>query len=228
MKNTEFVEKLKNIALNYKTLYVMGCFGSPMTEANKARFIKHHSYNSDATRTKMIRAASADTFGFDCVNLIKGVLWGWNGNRNHTHGGAVYATNGVPDVSADGMIALCKEISANFSGLEVGEALWCPGHIGVYIGDGLAIECTPSWKNGVQITAVGNLGTKAGYNTRIWKKRGKLPYLTYVKNAEPSLDDDLQVLVANDIINTPAYWKTKAPSVKYLPELIHNMAKKLR
>ena len=228
MKNTEFVEKLKNIALNYKTLYVMGCFGSPMTEANKARFIKHHSYNSDATRTKMIRAASADTFGFDCVNLIKGVLWGWNGNRNHTHGGAVYATNGVPDVSADGMIALCKEISANFSGLEVGEALWCPGHIGVYIGDGLAIECTPSWKNCVQITAVGNLGTKTGYNTRIWKKRGKLPYLTYVKNAEPSLDDDLQVLVKNGVINSPAYWKAKAPTVKYLPEFIHNMAEKLR
>lgn len=31
MKATELVAKLKDIAKNYKTLYVMGCFGAPMT-----------------------------------------------------------------------------------------------------------------------------------------------------------------------------------------------------
>ena len=46
--------------------------------------------------------------------------------------------------------------------------------------------------------------------------------------SESSLDDDLQVLVKNGVINSPAYWKAKAPTVKYLPEFIHNMAEKLR
>lgn len=42
-----------------------------------------------------------------------------------------------------------------------------PGHWGMYIGDGLAVECTPIWDNGAQITAVQNIGTKAGYTAAI-------------------------------------------------------------
>lgn len=180
MKSTDFIAKLKDIATNYKTLYVMGCFGAPMNTANKKRYTNNHSYNKKATRTKMINAASADTFGFDCVCLIKGVLWGWCGNANKTYGGAGYAINGVPDIGADTMITKCSGVSTNFANIVPGEAVWMPGHIGVYIGDGLAVECTPKWGNKVQITAVGNIGKKAGYNTRTWTKHGKLPYVEYV------------------------------------------------
>lgn len=181
MKASEFVEKLKDVSKNYKTLYVMGCFGAPMTAANKKRWIEreHYNYNNKATRTKMINAASTDTFGFDCVNLIKAILWGWNGDKKKTYGGAKYKANGVPDVNADGMIKLCSGVTTDFSNIEVGEAVWCKGHIGVYIGDGLAVECTPAWKNKVQITAVKNIGTKSGYNARQWTKHGKLPYIEY-------------------------------------------------
>lgn len=192
MTNKELVNKLINIAKNYKTLYVMGCFGAPMTAENKTRYCDNHSYNKSADRQKMIKAATADTFGFDCVNLIKAVLWGWNGDKSKTYGGAKYATNGVPDVSADGMIAKCLNVSTNFSNIEVGEAVWCSGHIGVYIGDGLAVECTPSWKNCVQITACNC--TKSGYNRRNWVKHGKLPYITYEKPEPKKLE------TGNDII----------------------------
>lgn len=51
------------------------------------------------------------------------------------------------------MITVCKNVSTDFSRIEVGEAVWMEGHIGVYIGDGLAVECTPCWDNKVQITA---------------------------------------------------------------------------
>lgn len=224
MTNKELVKKLKDIATNYKTLYVMGCFGSPMTEANKTRFCNNHSYNKQTARQNMIKSASADTFGFDCVCLIKGVLWGWNGDKNKVYGGATYASNGVPDIDADMMIARCTNLSTDFNNIEIGEAVWCKGHIGVYIGDGLAVECTPSWKNCVQITSCNR--TIAGYNRRNWTKHGKLPYITY--EAENSLENDLDVLVKNGVINSPAYWETKAPTVKHLPELIHNMAEKLR
>ena len=173
----QLAEKAINVAKNYKTLYVMGCFGAPMNAANKVRYTKNHSYNKDATRTKMIKAASADTFGFDCVCLIKGLLWGWCGNTSKTYGGAGYAINGVPDIGADTMITKCKDISTDFSRIEVGEVVWMQGHIGIYVGGGLAVECTPKWANKVQITACNC--SKSGYNTRNWTKHGKLPYISY-------------------------------------------------
>lgn len=179
MKASEFVEKLIDVANNRKTLYVMGCFGAPMNATNKKRYTKNHTYNTDAKRVAMINAATADTFGFDCVNLLKSILWGWSGDAKKTYGGAKYASNGVRDVSADGMITLCSDVTTDFSKIEIGEAVWCKGHIGVYIGNGLAVECTPAWKNCVQITAVKNIGAKSGYNARKWTKHGKIPYVEY-------------------------------------------------
>lgn len=197
MKNTEFIQKAKNIATNYKTLYVMGCFGSPMTASNKVRYSNNHSYNKKPERTQMIQAATASTFGFDCVGLIKGILWDWTGNKSRVYGGAAYQSNKVPDKNANQMIDLCADVSTNFENIVPGEVVWMKDHIGIYIGNGLAVESTPRWKNGVQITAVHNIGKKSGYNGRSWTKHGKLPYVVYVTtevqkedNPEPEAKKD--------------------------------------
>ena len=183
MNSKEFVKKCVDVAENYKTLYVMGCFGAPIKSNNVSRYCTNHSYNQRAERTAMIKnAADQDPiiFGFDCCNLIKGILWGWCGNANAIYGGAKYVSQGVPDIGADTIIQRCKGVSTSgWDKMTAGEALWSPGHIGVYIGNGLAVECTPRWKNCVQITAVGNIGGKSGYNCRTWHKHGKLPYITY-------------------------------------------------
>lgn len=177
MNNIELKDKLINIAKNYKTLYVMGCFGAPLNATNKKRYTSNHAYNKQSSRKNMINNASSDTFGFDCVCLIKGVLWGWNGNLNHVYGGAVYGSNGVPDINADTMITKCKNISTDFNNITIGEAVWLSGHIGVYIGNGEVVECTPAWKNNVQITKL---------SQRKWLKHGKLPYITYVSEVTES------------------------------------------
>lgn len=179
----ELAEKCVDVANNYKTIYVMGCFGAPMTLANKERYTRNHEYNRLTTRTVKIKSATSGTFGFDCVCLIKGLLWGWNGDAGHTSGGAKYASNHVSDLNADAMIRVCSDVSTDFSKIQVGEVVWTNGHIGVYIGNGLAVESTPIWKDGVQITAVRNIGEKSGYNSRNWIKHGKLPYVTYEKTA---------------------------------------------
>ena len=91
MKAQTLVDKAVDIAKNYKTLYVMGCFGAPLTGGNVSRYCTNHSYNKAPDRTAMIKAAanqSPPVYGFDCVNLIKGILWGWNGNASKTYGGA--------------------------------------------------------------------------------------------------------------------------------------------
>ena len=197
MNNIEFVKKINDVASKYKTLYVLGCFGAPMTSANKTRWLNAQSYNRQWARKSKINAATADTFGFDCVCLIKGVLWGWNGDKNKVYGGVKYASNNVPDIGADEMINVCSGVSTDFSKIEVGEAVWMKGHIGVYIGDGLAVECTPKWKDGVQVTAVHNIGKKSGYNGRKWTKHGKLPYIEYAKPvAKKSVDEIAKEVVA--------------------------------
>lgn len=181
----ELAASCVDVATNYKTLYVLGCFGWPMTEEKKQRAKNEQSYNRKSNRAAKIDAASVDTFGFDCVCFIKALLWGWCGDASKAYGGAEYGSNGVPDINDSGMINVCNDVSTDFSSVQVGEVVWLPGHIGVYIGDGLAAECTPIWKDGVQITAVHNIGTKSGYNGRTWTKHGKLPYVTY-EVAEPA------------------------------------------
>ena len=182
MNSNDFVNKAKNIANNYKTLYVMGCFGAPLNANNKKRYTTNHEYNKQLTRKRKINNASSDTFGFDCVCLIKGILWGWKGDTNHVYGGASYCSNNVPDFSSDGILNYCNNVSTNFNNIQVGEVLHMSGHVGVYIGNGLAVECTPKWADGVQITAVGNIGKKSGYNTRTWVNHGKLKFIDYNNN----------------------------------------------
>ena len=102
MKSTEFVKRAKQVATDFKTLYVKGCFGAPLTSENKERYIKHNPYNAEAARVKMINAASDDTFGFDCVCLLKGILWGWNGDASHKYGGRGRTRRGLSQTSPAG------------------------------------------------------------------------------------------------------------------------------
>ena len=58
----------------------------------------------------------------------------------------------------------------------------------------------------------------------------KFPYIASEVNKRLSnpLEKDLRILVKNGVINSPDYWLNTAPKVKYLPELIGNMAKKFK
>lgn len=189
MNNFELAVKCKDIALNHKTLYVLGGIGYRLDSAGKQRAYNAYAYNAKADRKRKIEAASADTWAFDCVCLIKSLLYGWSGDKTKTNGGAIYGSNSVPDVGADMMIGYCSNVSKDFSCIEIGEAVWMSGHIGVYIGNGLAVECTPIWRDGVQITSCNC--TKVGYNRRDWTKHGQLPWVKYVPLGDIDFDGDV-------------------------------------
>ena len=180
MKVDEFIKQLEKAA-SCHTLYVMGCFGWPMTESNKARCIKEEKYNQRTERKQLIEAADVNTFGFDCVNLIKAILWGWDGCMSLTYGGAKYKSNGVPDLGADSFFNLCPQKYTDFSRIKRGAAVWMSGHIGIYIGQGQVIECSPRWQNGVQITHLANTGNTMGHS-RIWTAWGLIPFVDYDEN----------------------------------------------
>lgn len=190
MKVNNFVSKLYEIATTTITVYAWGMFGSPITKTivtGKAR--QYPSWYTD-TRLKGVftplYGRNPPAWGFDCIGLIKGVLWGWEGDTSKSYGGATYASNGVPDVSADTMISRCSDVSADFNNISIGEYLWMKGHCGIYIGDGLVVESSPKWRNGVQITDL---------KARKWLKHGKLPWVEYsVKEVKNTVSIELTVL----------------------------------
>jgi len=192
----KFIAKLQDIVDNYKTVYMWGVFGSPVTEAIIQQKVNQYPSWYTAQRQANLRSLiGKGYFGFDCVNLIEAVLWGWSGDSGHSYGGARYASNGVPDLDADKMFQQCREVSTDFSKIVPGEALWQPGHIGIYIGNGKAIECTTAWKNGVQITAVANMGSVAELNAHRWEKHGKLPYIQYEEKESKETTGTVDYLV---------------------------------
>ena len=183
MTAKELIDKALNVVKNYKTIYMYATFGFQVTDKtinDKAKQNLNKWYTEkNINKLKKVANQNPPTWGFDCVNLYKGLLWGWNGDSSKERGGAVYASNGVPDSNADGIFNLCLKKSSDFSNIQPGEAVWIPGHFGLYIGDNLVIECTPAWDDGVQITGLKNLKTVSGYNNREWDKHGFLPWIDY-------------------------------------------------
>lgn len=203
MTSDKFIEKLKYAAQQCETIYIKGCFGAPMNEKNKKRYSSNTAYNKK--RKEKIYASTDDTFGFDCVCLIKGILWGWNGDKNKVYGGAAYASDGVPDITESAMISKCGDVSTDFNLEKMlpGEMLWMSGHAGVYIGDGLAVECTPAWADSVQITSC-NCDID-GYHRRNWKKHGKLPWIDYGEEVYAPTVLEWQIAADADGFNFPKY-----------------------
>lgn len=160
MNSTDFINKLKHIASLPTTYYSVA--GGDWAKWN------------------------GWSWNFDCVILVKAILWGWNENKNHPHGGANYGSNGVFDDNTEQIINRCSERSADFRNITPGELLWMPGHVGVYIGNGQVIECTAAWESKVVYSSIDGNGVRSrnGNVCYQWKQHGKLPYIEY--NSEPT------------------------------------------
>lgn len=181
MKCKDFIKMLE-VAVNRNTVYAKGMFGNPITE-NMLKSKANQSglrewYVDKGNYIKLREYVDKGYFGFDCVCLIKGILWGWKADFSHTNGGAKYQSNNVPDWSERMIIDNCIDVSTNFSNICVGAFVYMKGHCGIYIGNGNVIEATPKWDNKVQISKLGNLDY-TGDKVRTWEKWGKLPWVEY-------------------------------------------------
>ena len=200
MNSKEFVKKLYDVLQKTKTSYMWGTFGQVITSSLIESKIKQYPDWYNGKKTKFENMVGKRFYGFDCIGLIKGILWGWN------NGGADYTSYGVPDTSANGMLTKLKEVSSDFKHIDEGEAVWMDGHIGIYVGDGKVIECTPAWKDGVQLTACANIKAISGLHSRRWAKHGKLPYITYISKSlvaprPPSAVKHIYVVKSGDTLS---------------------------
>lgn len=179
MDNIEFAKQAIGIS-KLKTMYVNGAFGAPATTVNKKRYTSgNNTYNKN--HSAAINNADPGSFFFDCCGLVKGILWGFGADLSKNNGGAKYKSNGVPDLSDAGFMSV-SALSTDWIKIPIGACVYMTGHMGIYIGNGLVIESSPKWKNGVQITAIENIGPVKGYNSRLWKCWGTIPYVDYKEN----------------------------------------------
>lgn len=192
MKVNEFLERIQQLP-QLKTLYVKGGWGAPLNAYNKKRVINAYDYNYQ--RRAKIEAASADTFAFDCCGIVKSVLWGFSADPSKSNGGAQYKANGVPDLSEAGFLRVCTYVSNDWSKIIPGACLFMDGHMGVYIGDGKAVEATPIWTDGCQFTRVNNITAKGRGNGRTWSKWGLIPYLDYEEEEDMTKAETEQLIL---------------------------------
>lgn len=146
-----FCYKLLDCQANYPTHY-RGTWGSEEGKYNIGQW-------------------DGQNFCFDCSGLLKAILWGWNGNKNAAYGGAIYCSNGVPDINDHATWGFGQYAThTDVENAPKGALLWKQGHVGASLGNGYAIECTPAFNGGVQKTKISGRG---------WSKWGYLPYVNY-------------------------------------------------
>lgn len=186
IKSTEFVHRAVEIT-KHPTLYALGGIGQLISDGFIRDVCGRIEWNQH--RERLYRQNIGKRYAFDCVGLIKAILWDWSTN------GINYAINGVPDIDANQMIDRCVPVT--FKNLVPGCVVWMDDHIGTYIGNDKVIEATPAWKDGVQITAL---------NAREWLRAGKLPWVDYnIETPDPKPQKPQK-----QVDNTPSKWAKEA------------------
>lgn len=156
-------------AYNAKWGYVMGTFGQVLTrdllEAKLQQLPEAIGPYEDYIRANYLGVRTAD-----CIGLIKGYSW-----YDPDTGNINYGSNGMPDVSADQIYAQATEKGSMATMPEIpGILVHAPGHIGIYIGGGYAIEAMGT-RYGVVKTTVAS---------RNWTGWCKNPYINYIEETE--------------------------------------------
>ena len=146
--------------------YVMGTYGLVLTEELLEAKLQQLP-DAIEPYEDFIRANYLGLRTADCIGLIKGYSW-----YDMDTGEIRYATNGMPDVSADQLYANAAE-KGDISTLPdiPGLILHAEGHVGIYIGGGYAIEAMGT-RYGVVKTKVAN---------RNWTGWCKNPYINYIE-----------------------------------------------
>lgn len=194
MTNKEFVSQAKTI-VNMNTAYGKGTFGQKWTKtlANQKKKQYPEFYTDSVIASLNKKAEVGALYVFDCVGLVKGIMWGFPNVK--------YKTNGMDDVSDQGLWdKYCTNKSKDFSNIMPGEIMHIKGHVGIYIGDGKVIECTNKWSKNVLVSSI-NKGDKY---YRAWTEHGKFTLLTYEGLSTPKEESLIHVVRLGETLSSIA------------------------
>ena len=166
------------LAQGDRNVYVYGAIGQKLTLSLINDRAKAYPRINTSTRVaifKKILNTGKTTYAYDCVGLIKSYLWGGYGKVKY---------NSKQDVSANGMYEVAKKKGTMKTMPEVkGLFVQMNGHIGVYIGNGYVIECTPNKKFAKQSHGGGGV-CKTKLSARKWVHWGYIPWIDYVEEKQ--------------------------------------------
>ena len=196
MTSDELVARLETLA-NKKTFYKnkypynLGLVAPPKSQkefsdiVTKKTRINYNPYNELAR-------------SFDCNNLLKALLNGYDVNKN-TVGYYQANLSNTGDCSEYRLLQQCSNISKDFTKLNAVSLLYMSGHVGTYIAKEVVrngktynvIECTPAFGNGVVYSWVDTNGTrrecKGGQAKGVWTQHGLFtPWVSYSGTTQPS------------------------------------------
>lgn len=160
--------------------YVWGTYGKVLDEALFNAKIEQYPDNvgvyEDFIRENWLGGRTAD-----CIGLIKGYCW-----YDPVTGKVDYAVNGMPDIGADYMYNSVAEKGTIDTIPEIpGLAVWFPGHIGVYIGNGKVIEA-----KGTKIGVV-----ETDLSAGAWTHWIRIPYINYIEETtEPEETEEPEAM----------------------------------
>lgn len=168
-KNNLDLVKWAQMAYDNKWGYVWGSHGNVLT-ANELKKLEKTFGSHVTDKEEYIKSHWLGRRISDCVGLIKG--YGW---YDETSGTIKYGTNGMKDVTADGMFNAAVEKGPISTMPDIpGIAVWHQGHIGVYIGNGYVIHAANTY-DGVIKTPITSSG---------WTHWLKVPYINYIEETE--------------------------------------------
>lgn len=168
-KNNLDLVKWAQMAYDNKWGYVWGSHGNVLT-ANELKKLEKTFGSHVTDKEEYIKSHWLGRRTSDCIGLIKG--YGW---YDETSGTIKYGTNGMKDVTADGMFNAAVEKGPISTMPDIpGIAVWHQGHIGVYIGNGYVIHAANTY-DGVIKTPITSSG---------WTHWLKVPYINYIEETE--------------------------------------------
>lgn len=177
---------LKWLRENTITKYWYGTHGHDCTEDLLQRKTKQYPSHYTSGRMSTYRKHIAEKARCaDCVGAIKYAYWSDLGEH-----GQKYGSNGMPDVSADGLFRFAKEQGCDWGTIDTiperpGIAVRYAGHVGYYMGGGIVRE----WRG----FKYGRVDTKlVGRNWTHWYE---LPFADYAAQTakEPEADKVVSV-----------------------------------
>lgn len=155
MTNESLVETLFKL-LEVNTVYVNGGFGTTLKGSQLDRYTSK-GYNKE-NEAKIRQAASQPPcYGFDCIGMVKGLLWGFSFKPDATYGGAVYQSNNIKDVTISSFVKqYCDNVgkTSDASKYPIGSFVYRDDHCGVYVGEGAVVHCSRNGSGKVQLGKV--------------------------------------------------------------------------
>lgn len=168
MYNAKGLVEHAKYCLRCPNVYMKGGLMRILTESYINQLVKMYPRDYTITRVTYLKSLVAQSYGCDCVGLIKSYYFGGVGSPDYDL---------KKDLNTDGYFSIATEKGSIKSLPETpGVILYMEGHVGVYIGNGECIECT--WGN------YGDGIVKTQVSGRGWTHWLKIPYIDYTAESD--------------------------------------------